>query len=74
MNKEEMHSHLISLSLIFCRFSAFVHHVAQGMNMKKKESPRVVWDGTNKKHPNDQVMNEDVDMENKPIITFGNAK
>ena len=74
MNKEEQHSHLISLSSMFCRFSAFCHHVRQGMNMKKPESPRVVWDGTNKKNPLDEVMNEDVDMENEPIITFGNTK
>ena len=53
MNKEEQHSHLISLSSMFCRFSAFCHHVRQGMNMKKPDSPRVVWDGTNKKNPLD---------------------
>jgi hypothetical protein len=39
MNKEEKHSHLILLSSIFCRFSAFCHHVRQGMNMKNPKSP-----------------------------------
>jgi hypothetical protein len=74
MNKEDRNSHLISVSSIFCRFSAFCHHVPQGMNMKKPESPRIVWDGTNKKDATDEVMNEDVDMSNEPTITFGNTK
>ena len=74
MNKEDRHSHLIPLNAILCRFSAYAHHVSQGMNMKKPESPRIVWDGTNKKHATDWVMNDDVDIESEPIITFGNTK
>jgi hypothetical protein len=43
------------------------------MNMKK-ENARLCWDGSNKDAAEDWAMNDDVDMEDEPLITFGNTK
>lgn len=50
MNKEDKNSHVIPVSSIFIWFTAFAHHVAQTLNMKKL-AIRMCWDGTNKDHP-----------------------
>lgn len=72
MNKEDKNSHVIPVSSIFVRFTAYAHHVAQTLNTKK-ENARMCWDGTNKDHPEDWAVNDDVDMENEPQITFGST-
>ena len=58
---------------IFCRFSPYAHHVGQTMNLKKANA-RLCWDGSNKDDPLDWAVNDDVDMESEPLITFGNTK
>eukprot|EP00804_Cyclotella_cryptica_P005159 CCRYP_014223-RA/>CCRYP_014223-RA protein AED:0.33 eAED:-0.68 QI:0/-1/0/1/-1/1/1/0/338 len=73
INKEERYSHLVVLHFIFCRFLPWVHHVPQGMNIKNRKNPRLVWDGSTKMYPNDEVMNKDVDTTLEPEITFGNT-
>lgn len=73
MNKEDRNSHLITLPAIICRFCPYAHHVGQTMNMKK-ENARLCWDGSNKDAAEDWAMNDDVDMEDEPLITFGNTK
>ncbi|KAL7489749.1 hypothetical protein ACHAW6_015469 [Cyclotella cf. meneghiniana] len=40
----------------------------------KKENARLCWDGSNKDAAEDWAMNDDVDMEDEPLITFGNTK
>lgn len=72
MNKEDKNSHVIPVSSIFIWFTAFAHHVAQTLNMKKLAA-RMCWDGTNKDHPDDWAVNDNIDMENKPIITFNST-
>jgi hypothetical protein len=73
MNKEDRNSHLISMPSILCRFSPYAHHVGQTMNLKKANA-RLCWDGSNKDDPLDWAVNDDVDMELEPLITFGNTK
>lgn len=73
MNKEDRNSHLITLPSVICRFCPYAHHVGQTMNMKK-ENARLCWDGSNKDAAEDWAMNDDVDMEDEPLITFGNTK
>ncbi len=73
MNKEDRNSHLITLPAIICRFCPYAHHVGQTMNMKK-ENARLCWDGSNKDAAEDWAMNDDVDMDDEPLITFGNTK
>jgi hypothetical protein len=72
MNKEDRYNHVIPVDQGFCRFSAFIHHVPQTMNTKK-ENIRLCWNGSKKYGPDDKPMNEDVDMEDAPLITFGNT-
>ena len=43
------------------------------MNLKK-ENTRLCWDGSNKDSPDDWAVNDNVDMEDNPLITFGNSK
>ena len=73
LNKKHKHSHLLAASSILCHFTAYGHHVSQTLNTKK-ENARMCWDGTNKDHPDQWVMNDDVNMDDEPTITFGNSK
>lgn len=57
MNKEQRNSHLLLLPEIFCWFSAYEHHVLQGIN-QRTANPRLVWDGSTKMEATDQVMNK----------------
>jgi hypothetical protein len=73
MNKEDRNSHVTTLHSNFTYFSTFGHHVSQTMNLKK-ENLRVCWDSSSKSDPIDWVMNDDLDMEQEPPITFGMTK
>jgi hypothetical protein len=66
--KVDRYSHLLSVSSLFCFFSADYHHVLQDMNLKK-DNVHLVWDGTNMPSAEDWVVNDDVDMEHGPAIT-----
>jgi hypothetical protein len=72
MNKEDKQSHLIPVSELFCYFSPYIQHVPQTMNLKKANI-RLCWNGSKVYHEEDVSMNQDVDMENEPLITFGNT-
>lgn len=38
MNKKDQNSHLLSHPEIYCHLSAYVHHILQGINLKKQTS------------------------------------
>eukprot|EP00956_Cyclotella_meneghiniana_P044908 scaffold342465_cov169-Cyclotella_meneghiniana.AAC.1 len=73
VNKEDRNSHIIPVDMSICRFSAYCQPVPQTANTKKPEL-RICWDGSRKMTPDDVIMNEDVDMEKEPEITFGDTK
>ena len=73
MNIEERNSQVIPVSSIFCHFLVFAHHVSQTMKTQKPDVIRLCRDRSKKYHPKDWAMNDDVDMEEEPLVTFGNV-
>ena len=74
MNKEERYSHIIPLHRLMCLFSPYLRHTPQGIVIKVGKDPRLVWDGSTKRRPDDIVLNEVTPTDDKPEITFGDAK
>jgi hypothetical protein len=74
MNKEDKdkQSHLVPISALFCYFSAYIQHIPQTMNLKHFNI-RLCWNGSKVYFEDDKPMNQDVDMEKEPLITFGNT-
>jgi hypothetical protein len=46
----------------------------QGIHIKLKKNPRIIWDGSTKASPDQIVFNEHTSMEFEAIIDFGKAK
>jgi hypothetical protein len=74
LNKEDKHSHLVSLQDWVVYFSPFCRHTSQGMVVKEGKNPRVVWDASTKRTPHEIVLNEVTTTEFEALITFGTAK
>ena len=74
LNKEEKNSHLIPVKDWVVRASPSCRHNSQGLNLKKPESPRVVWDQSTKLEPSDVVLNEITSIDLEAAITFGDTK
>jgi hypothetical protein len=74
MNKEEKHSHLLSVKLWVLHFSPWCCHTAQGMLIKPGKNPHVIFDALTKGHPHEVVLNDVTTTEFEANITFGLAK
>lgn len=74
LNKEERNSHVIPVRDWVVYASPYCRHNRQGLNLKKIDSPRVVWDQSTKLDPTDVVLNEITTTEFEAAITFGTTK
>ena len=74
MNKEEKQSHIVPFLPFVCRFMNTVQCVLQGMILKIKSDPWIVWDGSTKLEADDIVINDHVPLEFETPITFGRCK
>lgn len=73
MNKEDASSHIIPIMDFLVHFSAYCHHVPQGLN-RKQEKDRIIWDGSTRYTPEDFVINRASPVDSEPKITFGQTK
>ena len=73
LNKEDKHTHLLTIHRYCVKYSPWCRHNQQGLNLKKK-NPRVVWDASTTFSPNDVVLNEVSSTELEAHIDFGDTK
>lgn len=73
MNKEESQSHILPVNDYLVNFSAYCHHVPQGLN-RKQEKDRLIWDGSTRYSSDDFVINRAAPVDEEPKITFGKTK
>jgi hypothetical protein len=74
MNKEDRHSHFLSVKLWVVHFSPYCCHMAQGMLIKPKKNPQVIFDASTKGDPHKVFLNKITNTEFEANITFGLAK
>ena len=74
LNKEERYNHLIPMHEVICLLSPYLRHTSQGLILKDGKSPRMVWDGSTKRTPLDNVLNEITSILDEAEITFGDTK
>jgi hypothetical protein len=46
MNKEDPYSHLVSMDLLLCKLSPYLHHTMQSIAIKDGKNFRIVWEGS----------------------------
>jgi hypothetical protein len=74
MNKEDKHSHLLSVKLWVLHFSPWCCHATQGMQIKPGKNPRVIFDASTKGSPHEVVLNKFTPTKFEANINFGHAK
>jgi hypothetical protein len=74
MNKEDRHSHVLPVKLWVLHFSWWYQATAQGMQVKLRKNPLVIFDASTKSYPHEVVLNEITMTEFKANIKFGQAK
>ncbi len=74
MNKEERNSHLLALKLWVLHCSPFCRSTAQGIQIKLRKNPRIIWDGSTKTWALQWILNEMTPIENEAGIDFERAK
>ena len=74
MNKEDRYSHVIPLHQDILKLSPYCRHTTQTLVIKPGKNPRICWDASTKRSPDEIVLNEVTSTENEAIITFGNTK
>ena len=74
MNKEDKNNHLIPIKRWVLHFSPWCRHTAQGMPIKPRKNPRVIFDASTKGSPHEVVLNEYTPTKFKANIDFGHAK
>jgi hypothetical protein len=74
MNKEDKNSHLIPIKHWVLPFLSWCRHTAQGMQIKPRKNPKVIFDASMKGSPREFVLNEYTPTEFEANIDLGHAK
>jgi hypothetical protein len=74
MNKEDRHSHVLSVKLWVLYCSMQCQAMVQGMQVKPGKNPRIIFDPSTKSDPHEVVLNEITTTEFEANIDFGQAK
>ena len=74
INREDRYSHLLPLAEWCCLFSPYLRHNSEGIVIKAGKKSRVVWDGSTKRTPMDNVMNKITTMLGEADISFDQTK
>ena len=74
MNNEDRYIHVIPLQQDIVKLSPYCRHTTQTLVVKPGKNPRICWDASTKRGPEEIVLNEVTPTDNKAIITFGNTK
>ena len=74
LNKEDRYSHILPMDEDMPLISPSCRHTPQGLITKQGKNPRLVWDASTMKKPDDVVMNNITSIDHEAPITFGNSK
>jgi hypothetical protein len=74
MNKEDRHSHIIPLDVLFCLILLYLRHTTHTMVIKEDKSPCLCYDASITRKPTDIVMNQVTPVVQEAPITFGKVK
>ena len=70
MNKEDKHSHIVTLHDWACTLGPNFRHSSQGI----VDTKRQIWDSSTIRHQSDQVLNDQTPIDEDAEVTFGTAK
>ena len=70
MNKEEKHSHVVTLHDWACILGPNFRHSSQGIVDMKRQ----IWDSSTIRHPSDLVLDDQTPIDEEAEVTFGTVK
>ncbi len=74
MNKEDSYSHLVTMDVLLCKLSPYLHHTTQSILIKDGKNERIVWDGSTVTQPTDIVMNQITPVAQEAPVILGHVK